>query len=56
MNTPEKEKVVSKITGMILDIDDKEKVIKITTDYNLLSENINEALNLLNSSNYDYNS
>ena len=56
MNTPEKEKVVSKITGMILDIDDKEKVIKISTDYKLLCENINEALNLLNSNNYDYNS
>ena len=53
---PEKEKVVSKITGMILDIEDIEKVIKISTDYNLLTENINEALNLLNSNNYDYNS
>ena len=55
-NMSEKEKVVSKITGMILNIDDIEKIIKISTDNELLTQNVNEALNLLNNNNYDYNS
>ena len=52
----EKDKVAGKITGMILGIGNNEEIIRICTDNESLNRNITEALNLLNSSNYDYNS
>ena len=55
-NMPEKDKVVAKITGMILDIDNIEEIMKISIDNDLLTKNVIDALNLLKNSNYDYNS
>ena len=54
-NVSEKDKVVGKITGMILDIGDKEEIIKISTDNKALTEYVYEGLQLLNNENYDYN-
>ena len=51
----EKDKVVSKITGMILDIGDNEKIIKISNDNELLNANINEALDIFKKNNFEYN-
>jgi RNA recognition motif-containing protein len=55
-NRPERDKVIAKITGMILGIENNEEIIRICTDIDALNKNIAEALNLLNNSNYDFNS
>ena len=53
---PEKDKIVGKITGMILAIGDMDKIINVCNDNNALNEYVNEGLNLLSKENYDYNS
>ena len=55
-NISEINKVVAKITGMILAIGDKEEIIKISTDNKVLTEYVKEGINLLNNENYDYSS
>jgi len=55
-NISEKDKVVGKITGMILALGDMEKIIKISTDNKTLSEYVTDGLNLLNNEHYDYSS
>ena len=55
-NMNEKNNVVSKITGMILDIENIEEIIRISIDSELLKNKVNEALNLLKINNYDFNS
>ena len=53
---PNKDQVVAKITGMILDIENIDEVMKISIDNDLLTKNVIDALNLLKNSNYDFNS
>ena len=55
-NRPERDKVIGKITGMILGIGNYEEIIRICTDIDALNGKIVEALNLLDGCNYDYNS
>ena len=54
-NIKEKEKVVSKITGMILESGDREKIIKISNDKVILEANIKEALEIFKQNNFEYN-
>ena len=51
-----KDQVVAKITGMILDIENIDEIMKISIDNDLLTKNVIDALNLLKNSNYDFNS
>ena len=53
---PNAEKNTSKITGMILGIDNMDEIIKICNSPELLNSNISEALQLLKANNYDFNS
>jgi RNA recognition motif-containing protein len=53
---PNKDQVVAKITGMILDIENIDEIMKISIDNDLLTKNVIDALNLLKNSNYDFNS
>ena len=53
---PNVEKNTSKITGMILGIDNMDEIIKICNNNELLNSNISEALQLLKANNYDFNS
>jgi hypothetical protein len=43
--------VIGRITGMILDIKDFNEIFQITTNSTYLTDRINEALNLIKSSN-----
>ena len=52
---PNKDQVVAKITGMILDIENIDEIMKISIDNDLLTKNVIDALNLLKNSNYYFN-
>ena len=51
---PMKDKAASKITGMLLNLENKEQTIRIITDEETFNYKIFDALELLKESNYDY--